>query len=304
MKQWGFLLLFCFLLLGCGEKASSQSSNEQLENQIETPFWNDGKAEIATYELVQNRYNSEHPGSVTMVFVTEDFLTDKQVKNESYTSQNTTKVLKNIQIRKFTTGVYDYNLHTSVFTPLDRSNFKTLKVTNSMQEWCGTTFRQLNNRNNKYHLQVRSYFESEGDQDLELDNVILEDEFFNLIRMNPKLLPIGEVEFIPSLSFLSLLHIAPKVETGIFSNTKYAGKGFEGEDLMSFTFIHQSQERMVEIVYENEAPHKIVGFTESYPSAFDGIIRKTIATLKTTKRLKYWELNKPTDIKLRKELGL
>ena len=107
--------------------------------------WTQGKAEVNVYKLSQNRYNENHPGTLISVFVTEDFLVDKQVKNERYTNPNSTWTLKNIQIRKFTTGVYDYSLFSSVFTPINRTKFpQSLKVTASSQEWCGTIFTQLN----------------------------------------------------------------------------------------------------------------------------------------------------------------
>ena len=86
-------------------------------------YWTQGKAEVNVYELSQNRYNNNHPGHIISVFVTEDFLTEKQVKNEYYQDPNSTWILKNIQLRKFNTGVYDYSLFTSVFTPIDRTKF-------------------------------------------------------------------------------------------------------------------------------------------------------------------------------------
>ena len=304
-----YLSIILFILFSsCKDQANSQSTNSDnllnYENLINSDYWNDGKAEIATYELVQNRYNALHPGNVIMIFVTEDFLTDKQVKNESYTSTNSTKVLKNIQIKNFTTGVYEYNLHTSTFTPLDRNKLNTLKVTNSMQEWCGTTFRQLNNKDSKYELQVRSYFEGEGDVEFKLAEVVLEDEFMNLIRISPSLLPIGEFEIISSLNFLSLRHKEPKVEKAKATTKKYTGNEFTGKNLNEFSYSIESQYRKVKIVFENESPHQIVGYKESYPSAFDGEVRTTVAKLKEIKRLKYWGLNNPEDKNIRKELGL
>ena len=108
-------------------------------------YWSQGKAEINVYEISQNRYQENHSGQLVSVFVTEDFLTYKQVKNEQYQNKNSTKILKNIQLKKFTTGVYDYSLFSSVFTPIDRSKYpKSLKVSASSQEWCGTIYTQFN----------------------------------------------------------------------------------------------------------------------------------------------------------------
>jgi hypothetical protein len=44
--------------------------------------WYAGVAEITRYELKQARYRDVHTGDAVLIFVTEDFLTDKQVKHE------------------------------------------------------------------------------------------------------------------------------------------------------------------------------------------------------------------------------
>lgn len=303
--------LYCFIifaLTACGEKANSQTKKTEdqvtVKNNIEAAYWNEGKAEIGVYELIQNRYRNLNSGKLIFVFVTEDFLADRQVKNESYTSSNTVKIIKNIRIRKFTTGIYDYSLHTSVFTPLNRNKYNTLKVTNSMQEWCGTTFRQLNNRNNNYTLQVRSYFEKEGDEEFSLKEATLEDELFNLLKMNPEFLPIGKFRMIPALSFLSLRHVKPEIVEAEGSLNNYSDTLFSEKNLMEYRYEIASQHREIQLIFENKMPFKIVGFTESYPSAFDGKIRTSVAKLVSVQHLPYWQLNSPENEMMRKEIGL
>ena len=305
MKNSCFIIILA-LLSACSGEVNSQTKKEKVRynNQIETAYWNDGKAEIATYELMQNRYNEVYPGKLIAVFVTEDFLTDKQVKNERYQSDKSTKILKNIRLRKFTTGIYDYSMHTSVFTPLDRNKYNTLKVTNSMQEWCGTTFRQLNHKAGKYDLQIRSYFESEGDKEMSLNEAIVEDELFNLLRIDPSLLPNGKFKMIPSLNTLSLKHKMPQVVNGYGEITTYTDTLFEGQDLMQYTYKIAAEKREVNLVFEKASPHKIVGFTEASPSIFDKTVRTTVAKLLAIKKLPYWELHHPEDEKMREELGL
>lgn len=305
MKNSWIILVVAFLS-ACSGEVNSQTKKKKLkyENQIESAYWNDGKAEIATYELQQNRYDAIHPGNLVAVFVTEDFLTDKQVKNERYQSNESTKILKNIRVRKFTTGIYDYSLHTSVFTPLDRNQYNTLKVTNSVQEWCGTTFCQLNNRKNKYEFELRSYFETEGDQETVLNEAILEDELFNLLRINPSLLPQGEFEVIPSLNTLRLKHKEATLLMAKGKTTQYTDTLFKGKGLMQYTYSIESTKREVNIVFEKASPHQIVGFTEASPSIFDKKIRTTVAKLISIKKLPYWSLHNPEDVQLRKEIGL
>ena len=43
-------------------------------------YWNQGKAELTSFELQQARYGELHPGSAVLIFVTEPFSKTKQVK--------------------------------------------------------------------------------------------------------------------------------------------------------------------------------------------------------------------------------
>lgn len=296
MKKVVFSLLFCFPLLGISQQ------NDVASNR----YWTQGKAEVSVYELSQNRYNENHPGHLVSVFVTEDFLTEKQVKNEYYKDSMSTWILKNIQLRKFNTGVYDYSLFTSIFTPIDRKKFpKSLKVTASSQEWCGTIFTQFNLFGTyDYRVQHRSYFEKEGDINNRVKRSFLEDEVFTIIRMNPAFLKKGRFRMIPPASFIQLKHL--KIRTyEVFGGIRtYKEKEFKGEKLNEYRLEYPSLKRTVRIVYENKAPYKIVGWLDSFPSSFDRKVRTTKVTLKKQKMLPYWSQNSLNDVKLRKELGL
>ena len=294
-------LLACQPFTGM-EKTSDSTSSSELK--LDRKFWQDGKAEVSVYELEQNRYNANHPGEVVNVFVLEDFLVDEQVKNETYQNPNSTQVLKNIRSTKFTSGIYDYAIHTSVFTPLDVANHRTLKVTNTMQEWCGTSFLQLNKKDVGYNLEQRSYFEKEGDRSVNLKGAVVEDALFNQVRMDYKKLPVGEIEVIAKLSYLALKHKELKSYEANGELGSYNGGVFDGEELLEYTYSIADQQRKVSIVFESKSPFKIVGFQESYPSAFDQKIRTTTAKLVSSKRLAYWEMNAPKDSTKRTELGL
>ncbi|NIP30395.1 MAG: hypothetical protein GTN59_07495, partial [Candidatus Dadabacteria bacterium] len=60
-----------------------------------------------------------------------------------------------------------------------------MKLTFSSQEWCGHAYTQANYRNGKYEFSSYSYFESKGDEKFKLDDVLLEDELFTIIRLAP-----------------------------------------------------------------------------------------------------------------------
>jgi len=268
-------------------------------------YWTQGKAEVTVYELSQNRYKDNHPGQAVSVFVTEDFLTDKQVKNEYYTNPKSTWILKNIQLRKFTTGVYDYSLFSSVFTPIDRNAFPhSLKVTATSQEWCGTIFTQVNLRDKKYKYEQRSYFEKEGDVSDAINAGVLEDELYTVLRMNPEFLPRGEFQLIPALNFMQLKHLKNRTYKANGAIRTYKGNEFTGEKLNEYRITIPDLQRELRIVYENQAPYKIVGWLDTFPSAFDKKPRTTKATLTKQKMLPYWGQNSLNDTSLRKELGL
>lgn len=311
MKIHGLLFLLLMTAFGCSPTAKDSKASQaaKLVSSASVPvklddYWYQGKAELNRYELQQNRYRDVHPGEAVLIFVTEDFLTDKQVKNDNYKNPNSINVLKTNFIRRFKTGIYDYSMMTSVFTPVDGAAFpQTLKVTTSVQDWCGHVFMQLNWRDNQYKTQVRSYFENEADEDVKVPYAILEDEVFNRIRINPSSLPIGKVKMLPSLATTRLLHTEFAPEDVQLSLKTYTGSDFKGEQLQSYRIEFATKKRVVEIIFENKSPYLIAGWKESYPS-FDGKVRETIAKRTNTVVTAYWQQNGLNDTALRKELGV
>ncbi len=278
-------------------KAESHSLSVK-ENQspigLDRSYWYAGKAEVSKYELSQNRYRDVHEGEVVMIFVTEDFLTDKQVKNDNYVNQNSTPILKTNQLRRFTTGVYDYSMMTSVFTRADGS--MTEKITLGSQDWCGHSFVQVNNKDNGYHMLIRSYFESEGDQEFVTKADLLEDELFNLIRISPSLVKEGSFKILPSLNYLRLTH--RKMEGIDATITKTTGS----QNTVSISYPSLSRE--VAITYEPTSPYKIISFEESYPSMFDKKQRTSKATKVSELYEAYWGMNKANDKNKRADLRI
>ena len=269
-------------------------------------IWYQGKAEVSRYELQQNRYRDVHPGEHIMIFVTEDFLTDKQVKNDNYTSSNSTPILKNNQLRKFTTGLYDYSIMTSVFTPTEVGEMPyTEKLTTSAQDWCGHAFMQVNKKDKEgYEMHLYSYFENEADQVKVVPDAPLEDELFNRIRMNPDALPTGKVQLYPSTVFARLSHQAFVPVLAEASLTPYTGSDVQGTNLSVYKVYYPSFKRSLEIVFEKQAPHRIEGWVESTPSMFDGKTRQTIARRTSTEWVDYWSKNSLEDRSLRDKMGI
>lgn len=291
--------------LNIGQRTQSDTTPDIPTGIALDKYWFQGKAEISRYDLHQSRYGHIHKGDAVMVFVTEDFLTDKQVKNEQYTNPNSVLVLKNNAIRKFTTGIYEYSMMSSVFTPVETSAFpNTIKLTNTVQEWCGQTYTQFNFRDNQYHIQSNSYFENEADQFFKLPQAVLEDELFNRIRINPEGLPKGRFEMIPGAMYLRMVHIDPQPVQVEASVAPYLDKAFKGEQLMAYTVRMPGLNRVLTIVYENQPPYIIAGWTDSFPPAKGKDALTTVAKRTHTVLTDYWKQNSPDDLPMRGKLGL
>ncbi len=311
-KLFLFSVLLAFVLVSCNDRnGPDHQSRNVVFNFQDAPvrlddYWYQGKAEISRYELSQNRYRDVHPGEAILIFVTEDFLTDKQVKNERYREgANSTPVLKTNLLRKFTTGFYDYSIMTSVFTPTEVDKYPaTLKLSTSSQEWCGQTFMQVNLRNQEYQVQVHSYFEAEADATATTPLAPMEEELFNRIRINPQSLPTGNFELLPSTVYCRLQHKDFRPYPVEATLVPYAGQAFSGELLKAYRLTYPDLQRTVEIVFEDVAPFRIEGWTESYPSAFDGQMRTTTARRTHTTLDDYWNHNALEDQPMRRELGI
>ncbi len=306
MLAWLGSLAVAMFLTGCGTSNANSDLSTTLSTFSSGPvdldtYWYQGKAEVTSYDLLQARYSDEHPGDAVMVFVSEDFLTEKQVKNESYSGAPSTKVLKANMLRKFPTGMYDYSIMTSVFTPANTRVYPhTLKVTMSAQDWCGQSFMQINHQDQDFLLQQYSYFEGEADRETSLaGDIWLEDELWTRLRMDPGSMPEGNINILPSLMKLRLLHMANEPLKAVASTEVYKGADFPGTDLMIFEVDYEGSPWQLSIIYESAAPYKIVGWSETSRGGLTTIARKK-AELFTD----YWAKNSLADSTLRNFLKL
>ncbi len=299
MKYIFGLLPTLLLSASCGKTTPETAPPAALVSQKSNVFddyWYAGEAELSTYKLEQNRYGEMRSGEAVNIFVTEPFLANTQVKadNPKGTDEAAPTVLKLNTIRRFNTGIYDYSLMGSVFTPVSADKFPhTLKATATVQDWCGQTFTQLNHTDDGYRMRLFSYFESEGDVDKNLGEAMLEDEIFTRLRINPEALPTEEVELIPSLFFARTAHtgLKPKKARIEFKTEK------EATTVCVVEYLHL--DRTLRIEFINDFPHKIVGWTET-----DNGKVTVRATLKETLKSPYWSQNGSKFAYLRDSLGL
>ena len=198
--------IYLGMLVACQESATKKDQalniTTEAENTSETlpkqnafnpdsqfnDYWYAGEAEISAYKLEQARYGELREGTAVLVFVTEPFLPKKQVKADGNNPENIS-VLKLNATKNFNTGIYPYSIMQSTFYPV-ANNQHAIKVSCSVQEWCGHAYAQLNNRE-QFELMSHSYFESEADENFKLEKATIENELWAQLRIDPSTLPVG-----------------------------------------------------------------------------------------------------------------
>ena len=271
-------------------------------------YWYNHGAEITRFELEQGRYGEIHPGHAILIFVTEPFLPDIHVKSDYESSRKKSiPVLKLNFIKRFNTGIYDYSMMKSVFTPIstEKQQFsKTLKVSTTRQDWCGHVFLQYNLEGDHYKVKQHSYFEKEGDKTITIPSVHLEDEIWTRIRIAPETLPLGEIKMVPGSLFTTLRMIEPEAKNAFAELTNT--QGVDMGDVSLYTVEYPALQRTLSIHFNRNFPYDILSWSETYPSSSgkNAIVLTTNARRTHTVMTDYWNKHSVKDIELRKELGL
>ena len=308
-----FLVVVLILISSCMNREKEETLDIQKDSQVviepskrivETKMKQNydisefsGKAEICSYSLERARYEGLHPGEAVLIFVSEPFLLEKQVKADDWKNRPTIPVLKMNRIDRFTTGIYDYSMFTSVFTPVSEYDARyPLKITFSSQDWCGQSYMQLNN-NKGFDVEQYSYFESEGDTSFHQDYAITEDNIFNMARIDLDLLPTGAFKIQPSFNYIRSSH---KENRAYHANASIG----EQEGLMVYNCEIPELRRSLRIFLDPKKNNRIVKWTETYPTIFDGKLRTSTYKLKVVKKAPYWSLNAVGDKNWRDSLNL
>ncbi|GAB4160908.1 MAG: hypothetical protein Tsb0033_17530 [Winogradskyella sp.] len=306
MKKLLFILpILPLILQNCREAVETTSQvSEVLRPEIELKnpktklssnfkdYWYAGEAEITSYKLEQARYGEIRNGKAVLIFVTEDFLPKPQVKAESYNESNI-PVLKLNATKKFNTGIYPYSIMQSTFYPV-ANNQHAIKISASIQEWCGHVYAQLNNRST-FEISSHSYFQDEADQQFNIEKTWTENELWTKIRIDPKTLPIDQISVVPSLEFTRLRHKDIK-----------AYDAFASLEKGTYTINYSELDRTLKINFNPEFPYDILGWEETTTSGF-GASTKTLTTKATklqTIKSAYWNNNNNADESLRSILKL
>ena len=286
-----FILIVIVLISSCKKQeatnyimVSTPSKNMELKpakmlSEDFKSYWYTGNAELTSFKLKQARYGEMRDGHAVLIYVTEDFLPEKQVKADRPNSESIS-VLKLNSVKKFNTGIYPYSIMQSSFFPVD-NNQHALKVSSSIQEWCGHVYSQINNRDS-FEVMSHSYFEGEADDEFSFDKTNLENEVWNQLRIDPTSLPDGEIEMVPSLEFLRMKHLPIKA---------YKAQATLNEGQYEINYYDIS--RTLTIIFNDQFPYDILRWEETFLSGFGDSARKmtTSAERMRTLNLPYWQLN-------------
>lgn len=303
------LILFSFTLIisiACdGQKVGEIVPYAATHPEQLSDYWYAGEAELNRYTLSQSRYGENREGEAVLVYVTEDFLTNQQVKKE-FGNGASTSVLKLNMMKKFITGIYDYSIMTSIFTPMKYMDQPaTLKATLTAQDWCGQSFSQMNLRDKTLEYEVRSYFQNPADTNISIPATYVEEDIWTRARIEPQMLPMGEINMVPSQEYLRLKHedVKPYEAKGVLYLQVNDKGGEENNEIYIYTLTYPDLNRRLTMHIQGKFPYKILMWEETWNTDSNNK-QVTRAELTGTQKRKYWQENGIKQETLRDSLGL
>ncbi|WP_188459531.1 septum formation inhibitor Maf [Psychroflexus planctonicus] len=290
---WSILVFSCDTTTDTSIAKQKEKTSENIMLSEETKnYWYSGLAEISSYNLVQQRYGEERKGKAVLVYVTEDFDENQLVKTDQK-SKGDFSVLKLNSTKTFNTGIYPYHIMQSSFLPMENNN-QVAKISASIQEWCGQSFIMLENRD-EMEVQVNSYFQKIGNQNLALSKTQTENGLWNKLRIFPREIDTTQTEILPSFEYLRLNNINVKAYKVRISQT-------EENELLKTKIHYPSLNRNLEITQELKAPYAILSWEESTTKNDSTYITKAIKVAEM--RIDYWNKNQSNHSFLRDSLKL
>ncbi|MBD2766825.1 hypothetical protein IC235_02835 [Hymenobacter sp. BT664] len=124
-------------------------------------LWEDGLAEVATYDAERVVYKKNRTFSYTQITVKEEFNQQFNVKTDDYKRDDLFPVMKINQFCQIPTDQYPYHFLTSLFFRRDQP-VALYKMTTSSQEWCGNTFKSMVDDGVNFEQTFNSYWDQQG----------------------------------------------------------------------------------------------------------------------------------------------
>ncbi|RSK50289.1 hypothetical protein [Hymenobacter rigui] len=190
------------------------------------PLWEDGKAEVATYDAERVIYGEPRRFQYTLITVKEEFNYQYNVKTDNYQRKDVFPVMKVNQFCSIATNNYPYHFLTSLFFRRDQP-VQLHKLTTSSQEWCGNTFKAITDDGLQYQQQYNSYWDGQGAGQRALrHDVLFEDALSYTLRSlrfeeQPAFeAPVYELQQTSKAPVPALYKAQVKVEDALTADTK------------------------------------------------------------------------------------
>jgi len=287
MRGW----LWCVLVLhsggdvarGAGFVAPLTSWSDFAASRL----WDDGRAEVALYDVSGSRYGLERAFEAITVVVKEPFDLERHVKAAAGQDGRSTEVLKLNHEVTLPTGVYSYRQMATL--QLRRSDLEPLKLTTTSQELCGITTKHWRS-DHPDRLRTHSYFDGEGDRDHELPAdeawVFYDALPLKLRSMTPSAEPL-ELRLLPPQ--LSNRAPAPELAPAVlrWGGIEELATPVGAISVRQVTLEHAGGQDVFSL--QEDFPHILVRWQQA-----DG----TTYLLRNMRRIAYWRRTKPGDREL------
>jgi len=163
------ILIVLFLANPKHEMGTGKNGNELFQTDWGLhALWDDGQAEVATYDAHCVIYGRSRSYQATLITVKEDFDPRIYVKTDHPLQGQPHPVVLKLNIAaSIPTENYTYHFLTSLFVSRENPS-RLIKLTMGSQEWCGNTFKEIQNWGHPATLHYFSYFDGEGDGSISL----------------------------------------------------------------------------------------------------------------------------------------
>ena len=235
-------------------------------------WWDDGLAEVALYNAERTVYGKVRRFEYAFVLVKETFNQAYKVKTDYYDREDLYDVMKVNKFARIETDNYPYHYMTSVFMHRNAFN-KVHKFTNSSQEWCGTTFKEIMEGKNGYDFTYHSYWDGQGTGQTQLAaNLLFEDQLSASLRA---------LKFKDGLSFTYNV-LGSQVNSQVRKPQIYAKAKFKVKDT--------GTNWQVTVQLNNQKTNTYT-FAKEYPNLMQSQTTwdDQNLTLKSVKRWAYWQ---------------
>ena len=187
---------------------------------------------------------------------------------------------------------------TSSFTPALAPGGATLKLSSTIQEWCGHVYTQINRRADGLHAVMHSYFQDDVDQKTTLPIARLEDGLWAQIRIDPSAISVGAQELIPGLDYIRMRHKALRAYPAEVTRKSQVETDLVDHPVDALQVKYPALGRDLTIYHEPKFPYVIQAWEENVgPQRTTAVRSRAIID-------DYWHHNAPSDAWYRDALGL